>query len=151
MNWNKLTWSLVYSFLCLQNFSRFQWVSHQDQLKFCRDTKKEIHKTSGQFISIYFSLFSWNSGPYFTPPQSHTNPYVAPHCLGFLWFELCYLTQPLILIMSVPILVELRMGKTLYQNSTWHVNRSFLSCLSPLLQSESWCEAFHMEISFIHM
>ena len=24
------------------------------------------------------------------------------------------------------------------------------SCLSPLFQSESWYEAFHMEISFIH-
>ena len=29
-------------------------------------------------------------------------------------------------------------------------NRQFPSCLSPLFQSESWCEAFHMEISFIH-
>ena len=29
-------------------------------------------------------------------------------------------------------------------------NKRFLSCLSPLFQSESWCEAFHMEISFIH-
>ena len=25
------------------------------------------------------------------------------------------------------------------------------SCLSPLFQSESYCKAFHMEISFIHM
>ena len=30
-------------------------------------------------------------------------------------------------------------------------NRRFPSCLSPLFQSESQCEAFHMEISFIHM
>ena len=30
-------------------------------------------------------------------------------------------------------------------------NRRFPSCLSPLFQSGSWCEAFHMEISFIHM
>ena len=29
-------------------------------------------------------------------------------------------------------------------------NRRFPSCISPLLQSESKCEAFHMEISFIH-
>ena len=29
--------------------------------------------------------------------------------------------------------------------------RRFPSCLSPLFQSESWCEAFHMEISFVHM
>ena len=28
--------------------------------------------------------------------------------------------------------------------------RRFPSCLSPLFQSESWCEAFHTEISFIH-
>ena len=28
--------------------------------------------------------------------------------------------------------------------------RRFPSCLSPLFQSESKCEAFHMEISFIH-
>ena len=31
------------------------------------------------------------------------------------------------------------------------VNRRFPSCLSPLFQSESLCEVFHMEISFIHM
>ena len=30
-------------------------------------------------------------------------------------------------------------------------NKRFPSCLSPLFQSESWCEAFHMEISFIYM
>ena len=30
-------------------------------------------------------------------------------------------------------------------------NRRFPSCLSPLFQSESKCEAFHMEIYFIHM
>ena len=30
-------------------------------------------------------------------------------------------------------------------------NRRFPSCISPLFQSESLCEAFHMEISFIHM
>ena len=30
-------------------------------------------------------------------------------------------------------------------------NRRFPSCLSPQFQSESQCEAFHMEISFIHM
>ena len=30
-------------------------------------------------------------------------------------------------------------------------NRQFPSCLSPLFQSDSKCEAFHMEISFIHM
>ena len=30
-------------------------------------------------------------------------------------------------------------------------NRRFPSYLSPLFQSESWCEAVHMEISFIHM
>ena len=29
-------------------------------------------------------------------------------------------------------------------------NRRFSSCLSPLFQSESKCDAFHMEISFIH-
>ena len=29
-------------------------------------------------------------------------------------------------------------------------NRRFPSCLSSLFQSESWCKAFHMEISFIH-
>ena len=29
-------------------------------------------------------------------------------------------------------------------------NRRFPSCLSPLFQSESWYEAFYMEISFIH-
>ena len=29
-------------------------------------------------------------------------------------------------------------------------NRQFPSCLSPLFQSESKCEAFHMKISFIH-
>ena len=29
-------------------------------------------------------------------------------------------------------------------------NRRFPSCLSPLFQSESQCEAFYMEISFIH-
>ena len=28
--------------------------------------------------------------------------------------------------------------------------RRFPSCISPLFQSESKCEAFHMEISFIH-
>ena len=31
------------------------------------------------------------------------------------------------------------------------MNRRFPSCISPLFQSESKCEAFHMEISFIHM
>ena len=31
-----------------------------------------------------------------------------------------------------------------------HLNRRFPSCLSPLFQSESQCEAFHMEICFIH-
>ena len=30
-------------------------------------------------------------------------------------------------------------------------NRRFPSCLSPLFHSESQCEAFHMEIRFIHM
>ena len=30
-------------------------------------------------------------------------------------------------------------------------NRRFPSCLSPLFQSESYCEAFHLEIGFIHM
>ena len=29
-------------------------------------------------------------------------------------------------------------------------NKRFPSCLSPLFQSESNCEAFHVEISFIH-
>ena len=33
----------------------------------------------------------------------------------------------------------------------WETNRRFPSCLSPLFQSESQCEAFHMEISFIHI
>ena len=32
-----------------------------------------------------------------------------------------------------------------------NINRQFPSCLSPLFQSESKCEAFHIEISFIHM
>ena len=32
-----------------------------------------------------------------------------------------------------------------------YANRRFPSCLSPLFQSESKCEAFHMETSFIHM
>ena len=31
-----------------------------------------------------------------------------------------------------------------------HLNRRFPSCLSPLFQSESQSEAFHVEISFIH-
>ena len=31
------------------------------------------------------------------------------------------------------------------------MNRCLPSCISPLFQGESWCEAFHMEISFIHM
>ena len=31
------------------------------------------------------------------------------------------------------------------------LNRRFPSCLSPLFQGESKCEAFHMEISFIRM
>ena len=42
----------------------------QNRQKFRRDTKKGIHKTSGQFISVYFSLFSLNSGPYLF----HRNP-----------------------------------------------------------------------------
>ena len=33
---------------------------------------------------------------------------------------------------------------------SWHY-RQFPSCISPLFQSESYCEAFHMEISFINM
>ena len=32
-----------------------------------RDAKKGIHKTYGQFISIYFSLVYRSSGPYFIP------------------------------------------------------------------------------------
>ena len=34
----------------------------------------------------------------------------------------------------------------------WRVplSRRFPSCLSPLFRSESWCEAFDVEISFIH-
>ena len=34
---------------------------------------------------------------------------------------------------------------------THHINRRFPSCLSPLYQSESQCEGFHLEISFIHL
>ena len=40
--------------------------THRNWLKFRRDTKEQIHKTSCQFISIYFSLFLRNVGPYFT-------------------------------------------------------------------------------------
>ena len=40
--------------------------TRRNRLKFRRDTKKGIHKTSGQFISIYSLLFFQNSGPYFT-------------------------------------------------------------------------------------
>ena len=36
------------------------------------------------------------------------------------------------------------------QSSLRTDNRQFLSCISPLFQSESLCEAFHMKISFIH-
>ena len=35
-------------------------------------------------------------------------------------------------------------------NSICDQSRRFPSCISPLIQSESCCEAFHMEISFIH-
>ena len=33
---------------------------------------------------------------------------------------------------------------------SWN-NRWFPSCISPLFQSKSYCEAFHLEISFSHM
>ena len=33
----------------------------------------------------------------------------------------------------------------------WQTFRRFPSCISPLFESESKCEAVHMEISFIHM
>ena len=39
---------------------------------------------------------------------------------------------------------------TLPSSSSAVPNRRFPSCISPLFQSESKCEAFHMEISFIH-
>ena len=29
-----------------------------------------------------------------------------------------------------------------------HINRPFSSCLAPLFQSESWCMALHMKMSF---
>ena len=35
--------------------------------------------------------------------------------------------------------------------SEQYLNKRFLSFISPLFQSESTCEAFHVEISFIHM
>ena len=38
----------------------------------------------------------------------------------------------------------------MYLHCAFPSNRRFPSCLSPLFQSESKCEAFHMEISFIH-
>ena len=40
----------------------------------------------------------------------------------------------------------------IFSNDTFKIcNRRFPSCLSYLFQSEAQCEAFHMEISFIHM
>ena len=50
------------------DFGEFTFPSRRNRLKFRRDTKKGIHKNSGQFSSIYFSLFSRNSAPYFIPP-----------------------------------------------------------------------------------
>ena len=38
----------------------------------------------------------------------------------------------------------------MYLHCAFPSNRRFPSCLSPLFQRESKCEAFHMEISFIH-
>ena len=42
--------------------------TRRNRLKFCADTKKQIHKTSGLFIAIYFTLYSHYSGPYFLLP-----------------------------------------------------------------------------------
>ena len=51
----------------LSIFPSHRGETHRNRLKFHRDTKKGTHKSSGQFISIYFSLFSRISGPYFIP------------------------------------------------------------------------------------
>ena len=37
-----------------------------------------------------------------------------------------------------------------HRRPAWYENWRFPSCLSPLFQSESQCEAFHMEIYFIY-
>ena len=53
------------------------------------------------------------------------------------------------------LLLVLKLLNTLrdfvYNQVVSSMNRRFLSCLSPLFQSKSQCEAFHMIISFIHM
>ena len=56
---SKLTWNLVYSFLCVS--AKFQPISASF---FTFPSHQRIHKTSGQFISVYFSLFSCNLDPY---------------------------------------------------------------------------------------
>ena len=55
-----------------------------NRLKFRRDTKKGIHKTPGQFISIYFSfIFSRNSGPYQYTTVIPYKPLYGTPLLGF--------------------------------------------------------------------
>ena len=49
----------------LTSFPSHRGGTRRYRLKFRRGTKKRMHKTPGEFISIYFSLFSRNSGPYF--------------------------------------------------------------------------------------
>ena len=48
------------------SFPSHRGETRRNRLKFRRDTKNGIHKTSGQFISIYSLLFFQNSGPFFT-------------------------------------------------------------------------------------
>ena len=65
------------TFVWYHRKSKPRGATHRNRLKFRRDT-------TGQFISIYFSLFSRNSGPYFIPPYSH-KPLYGTHvwCLNF--------------------------------------------------------------------
>ena len=67
----QVTYDLTVLFSLIFVLNLWDWVTcgetRRNRLKFHRDTKKGTHKTSGQFISIYFSLFSRISGPYFIP------------------------------------------------------------------------------------